>query len=147
VLLFAFYLLFFFFTAAACHDSTSPAHMNQTSLKAHPPLLFSSSAISLSTISFVVTHSLSRQTYSSTTSTRFLRFRACCLVIDQARHDTTEQMGQEKQHEVPCKQQQTAASGVFLDSPSMPTSNSAELMTGGHGSRKISSEVTDYTVS
>jgi hypothetical protein len=51
-------------------------------------------------------------------------------------------MGQKKQQEVPCKQQQTAALRIVLNSPSMRT---AELMTGG--SKEMSLAVTDYTVS
>jgi hypothetical protein len=120
--------------AAACHGSAiSPAHINQASLKAHPLLFsFSSSATLLSAISSVVAHSSLLQTYSSTISTEILRFRACCLVFDQAIHDPTEQMGHEQQQEVPCKQQQMTATLLVLDS------NPAVTMRGWHGSKNIS---------
>jgi hypothetical protein len=55
-------------------------------------------------------------------------------------------MGQEKQQEVPCKQQETPMMFV-LDSPSMRMSNLAVSMTGCHGSGKLGLEVTEYTVS
>jgi hypothetical protein len=92
-------------------------------------------------------HPSKLQTYSSRISTAFLRFRACCLVIGQAKHNTTEHMCHEQQQEVPCKQTQMTAMMFVLDSPSMRTSNPSVSVTRCYDSRNISLEVTDYTVS
>jgi hypothetical protein len=107
-----------------------------------------STCASLSALSSVVhTHCRCKRIYSSTIFTEFLRFRACCLVIDQARHFTAEQMGHEQQQEVPCKQMQMTAKVLVLDSPCMRTSSPAVSITGCHASSKNSLEVTDCIVS
>jgi hypothetical protein len=83
----------------------SPAH-NIKKVEGLIPLFFSSLPTLLSAISSAVAHSSWLQTYSSTISTEVSRFKACFLVIVQARHNETEQMGHEQQQEVPCKRQQ-----------------------------------------